>query len=104
MFAGIGVASETMFGREDGYNVELVLQQNVQQVFVAYHASVVGEDGYPLSFQQWEVFGSLFVASDDSFICLCKGLQGEDTQEKDGYNQFFHMYMLNRYGQRYDIF
>lgn len=74
MFAGVGVAAEAMFGREDGYNVKLVFQQDVQQMFVADHSCVVGEDGNPFPFQHGKIFGSLFIAQDDSFIGLCEYL------------------------------
>ena len=68
MLACIGIASEAMFGREDGHYVELVFLQYVQQMFVSYHTCVVGEDGNPFSFQDGEVFGSLLVAHDDSIV------------------------------------
>ena len=47
----IGTATEAMFGREDGGDTEALLQQDVQQVAVAHHAGVVGEEGNALALQ-----------------------------------------------------
>jgi hypothetical protein len=60
MFTGIGVTTEAMFRREDSHYIEFVFDENVQQMLVAHHTSVVREDGNSLAFQDREVLGCLF--------------------------------------------
>ena len=45
MFACVGISSETVFRGENGYYIELVFQQNIQQMLVSYHSCMIGEYG-----------------------------------------------------------
>ena len=45
VFACVGISSETVFRGENGYYIELVFQQNVQQMLVSYHSCMIGEYG-----------------------------------------------------------
>lgn len=43
MLTGIGIPSETMFGRENSDYIELVFQQNIQKMLVSYHSGMIGK-------------------------------------------------------------
>ena len=70
-----------MLRREDGYDVEAVLHQDVQQMAVAHHAGMIGEDGNPLPFQKGEIFFGLFITGDDPPL-LRPATEGYAAQEQ----------------------
>ena len=79
MFACIGVAPETMFGREDGCHVKSRLDQHVEQMLVAYQPGVVRKDGYTLPLEQGKILVGALVAKHDALLLRYK--READTQQ-----------------------
>ena len=73
MLTGIGIPSETMFGRENSDYIELVFQQNIQKMLVSYHSGMIGKNSYSLIFQDRKVFiGLLGTYNYLLLLCLTK--------------------------------
>ena len=51
MLAGVGIASESMFGREYGCDVYACVKHNIESVAVAYKAGMVAKQSHALSFK-----------------------------------------------------
>ena len=51
-----------MLRREDGHHIDTLLQENIQQMLVSYHARMIGEEGNALALQEGEVDLGLLVA------------------------------------------
>lgn len=69
VFAGVGIAAEAVFGREDCCDVDAFAQHDVEHVLVANHAGVVAQKRYALAFQQRDVFTCLLCADTDCRLC-----------------------------------
>ena len=60
LLSGIGVAAETVFGRENGGHVHALLKHHIEGVLVAHHAGVVAHDCHTLALEEGDILGGAF--------------------------------------------
>ena len=70
LFTGIGVAAETVFGRENGGHVHALFKHHVEGVLVAHHAGVVAHYSHTLTLEEGDILGGALGTHFHGFIAL----------------------------------
>ena len=88
-FAGIGRTAKSMFGAEDDAYVQSKFKKRINEVRIAHHRGLIGEDAESLSFYQRKINRNAFGSWNDAgfiLISLCIAWPG-GTGEEGQHNQ-----------------